>query len=88
MHGTLLPNSTAQELALSQFMQGAWAGFAKNPYRGPGWNSVGSFNGVDLGVLGSNGGSGVTVVSPKEVDQRCGSWFKLYNTLHDYPSPT
>jgi carboxylesterase 2 len=33
-------------------MQGAWAGFAKNPSNGPGWPRLGSALGVELGVLG------------------------------------
>lgn len=33
-------NTTTQEYALSSFMQGAWARFAKNPLAGPGWNPV------------------------------------------------
>ena len=80
MHGTLLANSTAHEVALSQFMQGAWANFAKNPYRGPGWNALGTFAGVDLGLLGNDGGSGVTVVDPsEEADKRCGVWWRLFD---------
>ncbi|KAF1931340.1 alpha/beta-hydrolase [Didymella exigua CBS 183.55] len=35
-------NTTTQEFALSSFMQGAWARFAKNPLGGPGWNPVGT----------------------------------------------
>lgn len=35
-------NTTTQEYALSLFMQGAWARFAKNPLAGPGWNAVGT----------------------------------------------
>lgn len=35
-------NTTTQEYALSQFLQGTWAKFAKNPLVGPGWNQVGS----------------------------------------------
>ena len=35
-----LANATTQQLALSRFMQGAWARFAKNPFGGPGWNVV------------------------------------------------
>lgn len=35
-------NTTTQEYALSSFMQGAWARFAKNPLAGPGWNAVGT----------------------------------------------
>ena len=36
------PNTTTQESALSSFMQGTWARFAKNPSAGPGWNPVGT----------------------------------------------
>lgn len=35
-------NATTQEYALSTFMRGAWARFAKNPAGGPGWNAVGT----------------------------------------------
>lgn len=35
-------NTTTQEFALSQFMQGAWAKFANNPQGGPGWNAIGT----------------------------------------------
>ncbi|KAK5163374.1 uncharacterized protein LTR77_010747 [Saxophila tyrrhenica] len=35
-------NATTQEYALSSFMRGAWARFAKNPMGGPGWNGVGT----------------------------------------------
>ncbi|GAB7359762.1 hypothetical protein MBLNU230_g6933t1 [Neophaeotheca triangularis] len=46
--GTYLKeNVTTQEYALSNSMQSAWARFAKNPARGPGWNPVGT------GQLGS-----------------------------------
>lgn len=34
-------NTTVQEYALSQFMQGAWAKFAINPQGGPGWDATG-----------------------------------------------
>jgi carboxylesterase type B len=34
-------NVTTQEYALANFMRGAWARFARNPYAGPGWNAVG-----------------------------------------------
>jgi hypothetical protein len=53
-------------------MQAAWAGFAKNSERGPEWNQVGSFNSVDLGVLGEDGSASVTVLKSAEVDFRCG----------------
>jgi len=72
---------TAQEFALSNYMQAAWAGFAKNPLLGPGWNQVGSFGGVDVGVLGEDGSGGVTVVDAKEVDGRCGLYARAYERM-------
>lgn len=68
-HGTQVPlvrgsypaeGATPQEIALSKYMQGAWADFSKNPKRGPGWESLGLAGGADLGVLGANGSIGVT----------------------------
>ncbi|CAD0027308.1 unnamed protein product, partial [Aureobasidium pullulans] len=57
-------NVTTQEYALSRFMRGAWATFAKNPAAGPGWNAVGTgivgavystaFDGVLGGVFTSS----------------------------------
>ncbi|THZ89003.1 alpha/beta-hydrolase [Aureobasidium pullulans] len=57
-------NVTTQEYALSRFMRGAWATFAKNPATGPGWNAVGTgivgavystpFDGLLGGVLTSS----------------------------------
>lgn len=70
--------TTAQEYALSRFVQGAWAQFAKNPMLGPGWNQLGSFDGVDLGALGTDGSSGVTVIPQGEVDARCGLYKPIY----------
>jgi hypothetical protein len=64
-------NNTAQEVALSQFLQSAWAGFATNPVNGPGWNQVGTFGGDDLGLLGTEGSSGVTVLPRSEVLSLC-----------------
>jgi carboxylesterase type B len=72
---------TAQESALSQYMRGAWARFAKNPVAGPGWNAIGTFAGTDLGVLGTNGTSGVTVIKESDVDGRCEIFTPLYNLL-------
>ena len=64
-------DDTAQEVALSQFMQSAWADFATNPVNGPGWNEVGTFGGDDFGVLGMDGSSGVTVLPRSEVLNLC-----------------
>ncbi|RAR00095.1 alpha beta-hydrolase [Stemphylium lycopersici] len=35
-------NTTAQQYALTAFMQSTWARFARNPHLGPGWNAVGT----------------------------------------------
>lgn len=62
-------------------MRGAWARFAKNPVAGPGWNALGTFAGMDLGVLGTNGNSGVTVISESDVDYRCGIFAPFYSAI-------
>jgi hypothetical protein len=62
---------TAQEVALSQYVQSAWAGFATNPVNGPGWNQVGMFGGDDFGLLGTDGSSGVTILPRSEVLDLC-----------------
>lgn len=63
--------ATAQQAALSQYVQSAWAAFATNPINGPGWNQVGTFAGDDFGLLGTQGSSGVTVVPRSEVLSLC-----------------
>ncbi|KAJ4380866.1 hypothetical protein N0V86_004228 [Didymella sp. IMI 355093] len=61
---------TTQQIALSAFMQKTWAGFAKNPVGGVGWPRVsGALN--YLGLLGSNGSSGVSVVNNMVADYPC-----------------
>jgi len=63
---------TQQQIDLSAYMQGVWAGFAKNPSAGVGWPNVqplGLQN--DLGVLGKDGSSGVTVRPRIEADFAC-----------------
>jgi len=64
---------TANQIALSKYMQGAWAGFAKNPTSGPGWPKLGSAAGVELGDLGSptENPSGVDVVPLTKADYPC-----------------
>lgn len=80
--GTYEPtNVTTQELALSNYMRGAWARFAKDPVAGPGWNAVGTGSGyfggagdLDLGLIGSDGNAGVKVIKQRDVDHRCPLW--------------
>ena len=70
--GTIPPvGDTDQEIALSAYMQTAWATFAKNPTQGPGWPKLGSNNGVELGALGSNGSYGETTIPFSDVDAIC-----------------
>ena len=52
-------------------MNTAWATFAKNPMAGPGWNALGTFGDQNLGILGGDGSSGVTVVNQTSVDAQC-----------------
>ena len=52
----------AQQVVLSNSIMSAWTNFAKNPDRGPGWNPVGMYGGVDVGDFGTGGTAGVTVV--------------------------
>ncbi|GIZ42503.1 hypothetical protein CKM354_000576900 [Cercospora kikuchii] len=73
--------ATGQQYALSNYMRGAWAQFAKDPENGPGWGPVGSYNGADLGLLGLDGSSGVTVVTPGSVDARCVIFEPIYQFL-------
>jgi len=74
-------NATAQESALSQYIRGAWGRFAKNSMGGPGCNAIGTFAGMDLGLLGTNGTSGVTVIKGSDVDGRCEIFTPLYHLL-------
>lgn len=70
-------------------MQGAWASFAKDPYRGPGWNRIGasgSIPGVSLGVLGAFGSSGVNVIDPTMLDARCKIFEPVYAAETSGPS--
>jgi acetylcholinesterase len=77
----LQTGTTAQEFALSNYMRGAWAEFARNPTSGPGWNALGTFGGTGLGVLGTNGRSGVTVIRESVVDGRCAILQPIYPFL-------
>lgn len=45
-------DATPDQIALSKYMQGIWAGFAKAPAAGFPWPKLGSANGNELGVLG------------------------------------
>ena len=62
---------TKQQIKLSTFMQKTWANFAKDPARGVGWPKLGSAKGKELGVLGVNGSTGVTVKAQLGTDYAC-----------------
>lgn len=75
-------SAPAQEDVLSGIMQGAWAGFAKNPALGPGWNAietgskyVGGAADQDLGVFQQ---TGIEVERQSAVDYRCGLYAPIY----------
>ncbi|MAD87569.1 MAG: hypothetical protein CL912_31815 [Deltaproteobacteria bacterium] len=70
--GNYLPlGATTQQIGLSRYMQTAWANFAKNPQKGPGWPKLGSNFGLELGSLGRNGGSGEVTIPLISVDAVC-----------------
>ncbi|KAF9636514.1 Carboxylesterase [Lasiodiplodia theobromae] len=62
--------TTAQQIRLSRFLQLSWADFAKDPYGGPGWASVGGA-GEDLEVIGVNGTAWGESVEEQTVDEIC-----------------
>lgn len=67
--------ATPQEIALSAYMQKAWADFAKNPEAGPGWDSVDK----SAAALGSDGSANATNFDPREtVDSRCNAFMQAY----------
>lgn len=72
-----IEGSTAQQAAISNSIMSAWTSFAKNPNRGPGWNPLGTYDGLDLGDFGTGGTAGVTVRSKEWVDRAC----KIFNAL-------
>ena len=59
------PKATAFEMALSKYMQGVWANFAKNPQAGLPWPQYPS-----VAVLGTMNQT-VTTVPAAELDTRC-----------------
>lgn len=68
-------NATAEEKNLSQYMQTAWARFAKSPSTGPGWAEVPSV--ADLGT----GGVLNTTTTAGALDQKCSLYRPYYNAL-------
>ena len=73
-----LGSATPDQVALSKYMQGAWAGFAKNPSNGPGWPKLGSAFGVELAALGGKEAPGGEKTVPLlQADYSCA----LYNPI-------
>lgn len=70
--------STQDEVTLSASMQAAWATFAKNPTRGPGWVEYGraAQDLADFGGWRARGG--ISMISPNEVDSKCALYASLY----------
>ena len=81
--------ATAQEVALSKYMQTAWANFAKDPAgKGPGWPSYGSSKGVNavgLADLGADGSMGSVMIPEYDVDYRCPLYTAIYAVM-DMPA--
>lgn len=81
--------ATPQEIALSKYMQTAWANFAKDPYgNGPGWPSYGSSKGVNavgLVGLGGNGSIASAMIPEYDVDFRCPLYSAIYAAIQ-YPA--
>ncbi|KAF2811682.1 alpha/beta-hydrolase [Mytilinidion resinicola] len=72
--------ATAQEIALSSYVQTAWATFAKNPDGGPdpAWPKVSTGSGgAYIGILGNSGNTfaNLTVVQSTNLDARCVQFF-------------
>lgn len=59
-------------MLLSQYMNAAWATFAKSPYTGPapGWARVFS-TGADLAVLGAGLTTNATLIRRQDYDSNC-----------------
>jgi carboxylesterase type B len=77
--------ATPQEVALSKYMQTAWANFAKDPAgKGPGWPSHGSsnrVNAVGLADLGADGSVGAVMIPEYDVDFRCPLYTAIYAAI-------
>lgn len=72
---------TTAQVQLSQYMQGVWAGFAKNPSAGTGWPRVGSALGLELGNIGIQNPTGEKTVARVTADYGCGVLTPLAEAL-------
>ncbi|KAK1148508.1 hypothetical protein N8T08_009514 [Aspergillus melleus] len=79
-YGIFGGNATNDEIALSKFIQGSWANFAKDPFapEAPGWPAVINNGTTDIGCLGCNSSpTGVSVIT-ESVDSNCSTYFPLF----------
>ncbi|KAM5345650.1 hypothetical protein ACJ41O_011511 [Fusarium nematophilum] len=80
--------ATEFQRELSRAMQKAWAAFAKDPMRGPGWGEY-----PELGVFGDGVGAGgdedakktLRVVDSEVIDQRCKYFEPIYDSMNPVP---
>ncbi|KAH8687985.1 Carboxylesterase [Tricladium varicosporioides] len=76
---------TAEDLKVGNFMQTAWANFAKEPSAGPDpkWpklNDKTEAGNANVGVIGSTGRNVLDIVQAGQVDSRCGLWADIYKS--------
>lgn len=67
---------TTKQETLSQYMQKAWADFAKNPTRGPGWGDV-----PNVAVLGNSDEEMQQDVAGTQLDKICELYKPFYSVL-------
>jgi carboxylesterase type B len=70
-------NATEQQVALSAFMQTAWATFAKDPKSGPGWKASDGTSSDEVACLGCEGSSGLEMIPVSVIDARCEQYASL-----------
>lgn len=76
----------AQQLALSRTMNKAWADFAKDPQKGPGWAQIGK-DAKDVGDFGTYGdGTIMQARSSAELDKNCALYDSRIGQVA-YPKP-
>ncbi|KIV78038.1 hypothetical protein PV11_09801 [Exophiala sideris] len=68
-------NATAEEAALSQYLQTSWATFARNPSGGPGWTGVPNVTALNNGTVL------IEPITAGVVDRNCQFYRPYYNAL-------